>query len=122
MKSSCWQSDHRINDKSIIKMIKSVPDWRQILDVRLNEDCLYLNIWVPDTNNFIYTRHHFDKPKTVLVWIHGGGFRSGSLHTYDGSIIASIADVIVVALNYRLGIFGFMAGNFFIKIYFIKVL
>lgn len=64
----------------------------------LSEDCLFLNIYTPSTE--ISTR-------PVMVWIHGGGFRSGSANEYDGRVLASQGDVLVVTVNYRLGPFGF---------------
>lgn len=72
----------------------------------LSEDCLYLNVWVPSP-----------KPKnaTVMVWIYGGSFQSGtsSLHVYDGKFLARVERVIVVSMNYRVGALGFLAfpGN-----------
>ena len=66
------------------------------------EDCLYLNVWVPpkglDT-----------APKPVMVWIYGGAFVGGSaaLLFTEGSLLAKQGDVIVVAMNYRLSIMGF---------------
>uniref|UniRef100_A0A8D0GXD4 Carboxylic ester hydrolase n=1 Tax=Sphenodon punctatus TaxID=8508 RepID=A0A8D0GXD4_SPHPU len=72
----------------------------------LSEDCLYLNVWVPSP-----------KPKnaTVMVWIYGGGFQSGtsSLNVYDGKFLARVERVIVVSMNYRVGALGFLAlpGN-----------
>lgn len=71
------------------------------LPANLNEDCLYLNIWSPGAD---------DKGRPVMVWIHGGSFMygSGSSHLYDGSSFAEQGDVVVVTLNYRLGVFGFL--------------
>lgn len=66
------------------------------------EDCLYLNIFVPGK-----TINRKAK-KAVMVWIHGGGFLLGHLQYYDPSQLASHGDVIVVAIAYRLGIWGFM--------------
>jgi para-nitrobenzyl esterase len=67
-----------------------------------SEDCLYLNIWTPATTSS-------DK-LPVIVWIHGGGYYggSGAQPLYDGSHLTS-RGVIVVTLNYRLGVFGFFA-------------
>ncbi|KAJ7393152.1 neurexin protein binding [Desmophyllum pertusum] len=65
-----------------------------------NEDCLYLNVFVPSTVKP-------DVKMAVMVWIHGGAFTLGSSTEYPGHILASFNDVIVVTFNYRLGILGF---------------
>lgn len=66
----------------------------------LSEDCLYLNVWTNATEG----------KKPVIVWIHGGGFTggSGSVPVYDGEAMAKTG-VVFVTINYRLGIFGFLA-------------
>lgn len=66
-----------------------------------SEDCLYLNVWTPAKPN---------RALPVLVWIHGGGYMSGSasIPIYNGAHLAQ-KGVIVVNLNYRLGALGFMA-------------
>ena len=70
--------------------------------VAQKEDCLGLNVWTP-------ARSASDK-LPVMVWIHGGGFVIGasSQTVYDGEPLAS-EGVVVVSINYRLGIFGFLA-------------
>ncbi|MEC5321006.1 carboxylesterase family protein [Brenneria populi subsp. brevivirga] len=68
----------------------------------MSEDCLYLNIWSPAQSN---------KDKLpVIVFIHGGGFveGSGSVPIYDGENLAR-KNVVFVNINYRLGVFGFLA-------------
>ncbi len=67
-----------------------------------DEDCLTLNIWTPGTD---------DARRPVLVWIHGGGFTggSGASDLYSGARLAKRGDVVVVTINYRLGILGFLA-------------
>jgi para-nitrobenzyl esterase len=68
----------------------------------MSEDCLYLNVWTSDL--------HPSTPAPVLVYIHGGSFTSGagSRSTLDGSNLA-IRGVVIVTINYRLGVFGFFA-------------
>jgi para-nitrobenzyl esterase len=68
----------------------------------MNEDCLYLNIWVPP--------HSAGDKLSVMVWIYGGGLKNGSASTplYAGDRLAR-RGVIVVTVNYRLGALGFLA-------------
>jgi para-nitrobenzyl esterase len=68
--------------------------------LKQNEECLNLNIFTPD----------LDKNLPVMVWIHGGGFQSGSasLPDYDGRKLASAGNVVVVSINYRLACLGFL--------------
>ena len=65
-----------------------------------SEDCLYLNIWTPEKAEKL----------PVIVWIHGGGYfgGTGAQSLYDGTRLTK-RGVIVVTINYRLGIFGFLA-------------
>ncbi len=68
------------------------------------EDCLYLNIWAPAFNPKLIPEG--DKRLPVMVWIHGGGNTVGSASTYVGHALAVKQNVIVVSMNYRLGILG----------------
>uniref|UniRef100_A0A7N6ASU3 Carboxylic ester hydrolase n=1 Tax=Anabas testudineus TaxID=64144 RepID=A0A7N6ASU3_ANATE len=68
----------------------------------ISEDCLYLNIYTPAN------RAH-DAKLPVMVWIHGGGFTMGSASIYDGSALAAYQDVVVVLIQYRLGLLGFLS-------------
>ncbi|HEV2700448.1 MAG TPA: carboxylesterase family protein [Steroidobacteraceae bacterium] len=74
------------------------PAW---IDSRVGaENCLFLNVWSPDTSG----------KRAVMVWIHGGGYSSGSggLPIYDGAALAKRGDVVVVTVNHRLNIFGYL--------------
>lgn len=73
-----------------------IPNWN------ISEDCLHLNVFVPNVTET-------DAPRAVMVWIHGGGFTAGQSSLYDGSYLALTGDVIVVTINYRLGLFGFLS-------------
>jgi len=72
----------------------------------MSEDCLYLNVWVR-----IKLRNvSINESLPVLVWIHGGGFFAGSIaiQNYNGSRLTLLQKVIVVSVQYRLGVFGFL--------------
>ncbi len=49
-----------------------------------------------------------DDKMAVMVWIHGGGFSFGTSSVYPGGVLATFNDVIVVSINYRLGLLGFL--------------
>src|ERR1044071_3203131 len=70
----------------------------------MSEDCLYLNVWTPAKSN--------RERLPVLVYFYGGGFVSGdsSEPRYDGESMAA-KGIVVVTVNYRLGVFGFMAHS-----------
>ena len=68
-----------------------------------DENCLRVNIWTPGIND--------GKKRPVMVWLHGGGYSSGSgqeLPSYDGASLARKGDVVVVTLNHRLNVLGFL--------------
>lgn len=69
------------------------------------EDCLTLNITIPTTAEA--------RPRPVIVWIHGGAFVGGSTALYPLDAMARAGDAVVVSMNYRLGVFGFMASPWF---------
>jgi para-nitrobenzyl esterase len=71
-------------------------------ELETSEDCLYLNVWTPGLD---------DARRPVMVWIHGGAFvtGAGSIPWYDGTSFASRGDVVVVTINYRIGVLGFAA-------------
>jgi len=67
------------------------------------EDMLRVNVWTPAVGD--------GKKRPVLVWIHGGGYASGSsqeLRPYDGERLAHEHDVVLVSMNHRLNVFGFL--------------
>lgn len=68
---------------------------------RIDEDCLTLNVWAPDGAE--------DAP--VMVWIHGGSLMTGasSQDIYDGATLARQTGLVVVTINYRLGVLGYLA-------------
>lgn len=77
-----------------------------------SEDCLYLNVTTP-------RRQSADDRLPVMVWWHGGGFTTGAGGAYDPQRMADTGNVIVVTVNYRLGVFGYLglpglagSGNF----------
>ena len=71
-------------------------------DAGPSEDCLYLNLWIPEKAK--------GGKLPVMVWIYGGGFMAGATSEprQDGGMLCQ-KGVIVVSMNYRLGIFGFFA-------------
>src|SRR5438094_489743 len=66
------------------------------------EDCLTLNVWTPGLDD--------DVKRPVMVWLHGGafGYGSGNRAVTDGANLARRGDVVVVSVNHRLNIFGFL--------------
>jgi para-nitrobenzyl esterase len=66
-----------------------------------SEDCLRLNVWTPSLGT---------GRRPVMVWLHGGGYSqaSGSFIIYNGANLARVRDVVVVTLNHRLNLFGYL--------------
>lgn len=68
-----------------------------------SEDCMRLNVWTPGI--------HDGKKRPVMFWIHGGGYTAGSsqeLPSYDGESVSRKGDVVVVSINHRLNVLGFL--------------
>ena len=72
----------------------------RLLESERSEDCLNLNVWAPNRM----------EPKPVMVWIYGGAFSVGTanIEAYNGTNLAKNGDVVVVSMNYRVGVFGFL--------------
>ena len=71
-------------------------------DGQPGEDCLRVNVWTPGADH---------RKRPVMVWLHGGGFSAGSgqeLKAYYGESIARRGDVVLVSLNHRLNVFGYL--------------
>ncbi len=69
----------------------------------MDENCQYLNVWTQSIDK--------DAKKPVMVWLHGGGFAAGSSieqQAYDGDNMSKYGDVVVVSINHRLNILGYM--------------
>jgi para-nitrobenzyl esterase len=69
----------------------------------IGEDCLVLNVWSPGLND--------NQKRPVMVWLHGGGFFYGSgdhLPFFNGASLAKKGDVVMVSVNHRLGVFGYL--------------
>ncbi|XP_023492785.2 liver carboxylesterase-like [Equus caballus] len=90
-------------DPVIMEMTSDVATFRkEKIAFQFSEDCLYLNIYTPA-----------DLTKKsrlpVMVWIHGGGLMVGRASDYDGLALSSYENVVVVTIQYRLGIWGFFS-------------
>ncbi|KAJ7864548.1 Alpha/Beta hydrolase protein [Mycena leptocephala] len=77
------------------------------IDVGTSEDCLFLNVYYPSDPEGIPIG-----PLPTIVWIHGGGYAGGAASIYRGTdlLVQSNRGIVVVTIQYRLGLFGFLAG------------
>ena len=71
--------------------------------IKVDENVLSLSIYTPCPTD--------GQKRPVMVWIHGGAWQFGSAEMQNGAALAKSGVVIVVALSYRLGVFGFLFGN-----------
>jgi para-nitrobenzyl esterase len=100
-----WKPPQPVKPWTGVRVVKAFPlncPQMPLIPGPQSEDCLGLNVWTPAQSSS-------DK-LPVMVWIHGGGFSIGSTaqSVYDGEFLAA-QGVVVVSINYRLGIFGFFA-------------
>ena len=74
----------------------------QSQQMNMGDDCQNLNVWTPQIND--------GKKRPVMVWLHGGGFQSGSSQETqtDGTNLSRKGDVVVVSINHRLNVLGFL--------------
>jgi para-nitrobenzyl esterase len=82
--------------------VQQISGWNSQEAQGNQEDCLYLNIWTPEWP--------MKSAKPVMVWLHGGGNTGGgaSVDYFDGTSL-SRKGVVIVTINYRLGLFGFFS-------------
>ena len=69
-----------------------------------SEDCLYLNVWAPAGSSDLDS-----EPLPVMFWIHGGGNTIGTANTSNGARLAAEQNLVVVTINYRLGVLGWLS-------------
>ena len=93
--NSCMQSP----DESFGRF-RGVEMWNP--NTQISEDCLYLNIWVPKTND--------GSKMATMLWLYGGSYVYGSitLDVYDGRYLAAKNGVIVASMQYRMSVLGFL--------------
>ena len=99
----CYELGHR-SPQLLSSFHGQVPPEVEVMDrdETMGEDCLVLNVWTAGLG------HGGKRP--VMVWLHGGGYTSGSggFICYDGAQLAKKHDVVAVTLNHRLTVFGYL--------------
>ncbi len=99
----CFELGHR-SPQLLSSFHGQVPPEVEVMDrdEPMGEDCLVLNVW---TNGL----GHSDK-RPVMLWLHGGGYTSGSggFICYDGANLARKHDVVTITINHRLSVFGYL--------------
>lgn len=74
--------------------------------VNQDEDCLYLNIFIPGQGEVNETQN-----LAVMIYTYGGDFQFGFQNTYNGEVFAGLNNIILVTFNYRLSVFGFLSSD-----------
>ena len=98
--ASAMQMYDRFGDTDLSRIISSMFTTQSEMKSD-NEDSLFLNVWTPAPD---------ERKRPVMVWFHGGGwaYGSGSWPVYDGVNLARKGDVVVVTVNHRLNVFGYL--------------
>jgi para-nitrobenzyl esterase len=88
---------HQLGTPGLQALVDDGPDTRELPQ---SEDCLLLNVWTPALSG----------ARPVMVWLHGRGFAqgAGSEPLYDGAALARRGDVVVITVNHRLNVFGYL--------------
>ncbi|KAM6058002.1 fatty acyl-CoA hydrolase precursor, medium chain-like [Chlamydotis macqueenii] len=81
-----------------------ITNRKEKVPLQVSEDCLYLNVYTPISAEK-------EEKLPVFVWIHGGGLFFGTASSYDGSALAAFDNVVVVTIQYRLGILGYFSTS-----------
>jgi para-nitrobenzyl esterase len=91
-----------VNSAQDVHSLMYIKGGHPLDGVRMSEDCLNLNVWTPSTSDGV--------TRPVMVWFHGGGFVHGSAGSalYNGDRLAQLGDVVVVTVNARLGLHGYL--------------
>ena len=85
------------------------------VDAGFGEDCLFLNVYTPARNTIASEQDGSGSTRAlpVMLWIHGGSYVSGASNQYPGEalVAASNGTVVVITINYRLNVFGFLGSK-----------
>ncbi|XP_026782841.3 carboxylesterase 3 [Pangasianodon hypophthalmus] len=90
-----------LQDPDVIKSVSKIMALN-FTPPSVSEDCLYLNVYTP-------SQRSASEKLPVMFWIHGGGLCTGGAMEYDGSVLAAYENIVVVIIQYRLGILGFFS-------------
>jgi len=74
-------------------------------ELEQSEDCLHLNMYIPGRTINASNKY------AVMVYIHGGSFAVGGGEIYNGDVLSAFNDVIVISINYRLDVLGFLSSG-----------
>ncbi|WP_213816651.1 carboxylesterase family protein [Glaciihabitans sp. dw_435] len=103
---SAIQSESSFVTRAATRLLDMPLEHTLLTDYPTDEDALRLNIWRSSSLAP-------EQKLPVLVYVHGGSFTSGSgaLPAYDGTALAASGEAVIVTINYRLGVFGFLADD-----------